>query len=197
MSRQERQNCSVHVEQLFYRNGDGRVVWVDLHDVGHHVPPFLCDGIYVGGVLTVGVLAAFLVSEEKVGLLVPEDAVVAHTGFLDHLFQFRPDGGMTFGVLFSQPGFRYILNANLFIMVLFLLSCNRRVDNVIGRVDVHTAFQVHSSFINDEVCHFVVLLAYCKNSNSMIIGHWVIVRFFGNRVQKNLLGSCLSKRNEV
>ncbi len=82
-------------------------------------------------------------------------------------------------------------------MVLFLLSCNRRVDNVIGRVDVHTAFQVHSSFINDEVCHFVVLLAYCKNSNSMIIGHWVIVRFFGNRVQKNLLGSCLSKRNEV
>lgn len=102
------------MKQLLDGDGDGRVVGVDLHDVGHHVPPFLCDGVYIGGILAVGVLAALLVSEEDVGLFVPEDAVVAHAGLLDHLFQFRPDGGMTFGVLFFTTGFQVHLKCESF-----------------------------------------------------------------------------------
>ena len=104
----------VHVEQLFDGNGDGRVVGVDLHDVSHHIPPFLCDGVHVGSVLAVGVLAALLISEENIGFLVPEDAVVAHAGLLDHLFQLRPDGGMALGILFLTTWFQVHLKSESF-----------------------------------------------------------------------------------
>lgn len=102
------------MKQLLDGDGDGRVVGVDLHDVGHHVPPFLCDRVYIGGILAVGVLAALLVSEEDVGLLVPKDAVVAHAGLLDHLFQFRPDGGMALGILFLTTWFQVHLKSESF-----------------------------------------------------------------------------------
>ena len=90
---------SVHVEKLLEGNGDWRVVGVHLHDVGHHVPPALRDGVHVSGVLRVAVAGTFLVGKEYVGVAVPVDAVVADTLFLDHLFQFGPNGGVPFGVL--------------------------------------------------------------------------------------------------
>ena len=56
-------NCSVHVEELLERYADGRVVLVRIHDVGHHVPPFLRYRVYIGGVLAVGSLGTLLLSE--------------------------------------------------------------------------------------------------------------------------------------
>ena len=91
---------SIQMEDFLDRNGDRRVVGIHFHDVGHHVPPFLRDGIYVACVLTVGVAGAFLIAEEDVSVLVPINAVVAHTGILDHFHQFGPNGGMAAGILF-------------------------------------------------------------------------------------------------
>lgn len=87
-------STSVHVEQLFEWDADRRVVWIDLHYIGHHVPPSLCYGVYVFSVLAVCLLVAFLYSEEDVSLLVPEYAVVADALVLNHLFQLGPYRGM-------------------------------------------------------------------------------------------------------
>ncbi len=91
------------MEELFYRNGDGRIIRIHLHDICHHVPPFLGDWVYMGRVLAVGILTALLVSKEQIGLLVPEDTVIAHALILDHLFQLWPNGCMTLGIFFLTP----------------------------------------------------------------------------------------------
>ena len=44
------------METLVQRYGNGGVVGIDLHDVGHHVQPFLRYRVYIVGVLAVGVL---------------------------------------------------------------------------------------------------------------------------------------------
>lgn len=38
---------SVEMEQFFKRNAYGGVVFVCVHQVGHHVPPFLCYRVNV------------------------------------------------------------------------------------------------------------------------------------------------------
>ena len=91
---------SIHVEKFFQRNADRRIIRIHLHDVCHHIPPFLGDRIHVGGVLAVGIAIAFLNGKEQVGVFVPEDAVVAHTLVLDHLFQLRPNRSVALGVFF-------------------------------------------------------------------------------------------------
>ena len=86
--------------------GDRGVVGVHLHDVGHHVPPFLCNGVHVGSVLTVDIAGAVLITELDIRVFVPIDAVVAYSCLLDHLYQFRPDGGMAAGILFLASRFQ-------------------------------------------------------------------------------------------
>lgn len=96
-------STSIHMEQLLEWYADRRVVWIDLHYIGHHVPPSLCYGVYVFSVLAVCLLVAFLYSEEDVSLLVPEYAVVADTLLLYHLDQFWPNGGVTLFIFFLAP----------------------------------------------------------------------------------------------
>ena len=102
------------VEDFLYGDGYRRVVGIDLHDVGHHVPPFLRYRVYIVGVLAVGVLGALLVGEENVCVLVPENAVVAYACILNHLFQFRPDGSVPLGILFLASGLEEHLKSKSF-----------------------------------------------------------------------------------
>ena len=105
----------IQMEQLFERDTDRAVVLVGIHDVGHHVPPLLRNGIYVGRILAVGFLGALLIGKEQVGLAIPEDAVVADTLiFGDHFLQFRPDGSVTFGILLLASGLEIHLKSKSF-----------------------------------------------------------------------------------
>ena len=88
----------VHVEEFFQWDADRRIIRIHLHDVCHHIPPFLGDRIHIGGVLAVGIAIAFLNGKEQIGVLVPEDAVVAHTLILDHLFQLWPNRSVALGI---------------------------------------------------------------------------------------------------
>lgn len=62
----------IHVEHLGQRDRDGGIVWVDLHDVGHIVPPFLYD-FCVAQILGSGVSLNLLISKQDICLLVPID----------------------------------------------------------------------------------------------------------------------------
>lgn len=73
-------------------NRNGRIVGVHFHDISHHVPPPLGDGIDMSGVLRTTLAATLLITEKEVGVLVPEDTVVADTSLLNHIDQLRPDG---------------------------------------------------------------------------------------------------------
>ena len=92
----------IKVEHFLDRNGDRRVVfWVYLHDVSHHVPPFLRDRIdAIRCVLRVTFTRALLIPEEDIGVFVPKDGIVAYSAVLDHLDEFRPDSGMSLLILF-------------------------------------------------------------------------------------------------
>ena len=59
---------SGQMEHLLQGSRNGGVVWVDLHDVGHHVPPSLGNGVYVGGVLRVTLSCTLLITEKQVGI---------------------------------------------------------------------------------------------------------------------------------
>lgn len=48
------------MEKFFQRDADRRIIRIHLHDVCHHIPPFLGDRIHVGCVLAVGIAVAFL-----------------------------------------------------------------------------------------------------------------------------------------
>ena len=92
----------IKVEHFLDRNGDRRVVFrVYLHDVSHHVPPFLRDRIdAIRCVLRVTFTRALLIPEEDIGVFVPKDGIVAYSAVLDHLDEFRPDSGMSLLILF-------------------------------------------------------------------------------------------------
>ena len=80
-----------HVEALVERDGDGGVVWVDLHDVSHVVPPFLDDGV-AAEILGTFVALDFLIGEQDVGVLVPPDGVVLDAAVGQEFLEFGPDG---------------------------------------------------------------------------------------------------------
>ena len=57
------------MEYLLQGNAHRRVVRMCLHDVSHHVPPPLGDGIDMSGVLRTTLAATFLITEKEVGVL--------------------------------------------------------------------------------------------------------------------------------
>ena len=84
-----------HVEYLFQRNRNRRVVRIHVHDVGHVVPPFFYDRIRAE-ILRTALASLFLNGEQQVRLLVPEDVVVAYAGFFQQFAQFEPDRAVAF-----------------------------------------------------------------------------------------------------
>ena len=64
------------MKHLFKRNGDRRVIGINFHDFCHIVPPLACD--FIGGfcILRVAVAFHFLITEEDIGVFVPEYGVV-------------------------------------------------------------------------------------------------------------------------
>jgi len=109
------------VEEFFQRDAHGRIIWVGIHDISHHIPPLLCDWVHVGCVLAIGVAIAFLNGKEQIGFFVPKDAIVAHSGVLDHLFQFRPYSGVTFGILSLATWFQVHFERKSFHFVFVLI----------------------------------------------------------------------------
>ena len=95
-----------HVEYLFQRNRNRRVVRIHVHDVGHVVPPFLYDRIRAE-ILRTALASLFLNGEQQVRLLVPEDVVVAYAGFFQQFDQFGPDRAVAFFVLYLATGFEF------------------------------------------------------------------------------------------
>ena len=90
------------MEHFLDGNGDGRMIWIGIHDVGHHVPPtlrYLVDAIR-GVLRATGSIGNLLIAIQDVGILIPIDAVVAHTGILDLFRQLGPEGSMALLVLF-------------------------------------------------------------------------------------------------
>ena len=82
------------MENFLHRDRDRRVVRVDLHDVGHHIPPLLGNRVDIGSILAISLLAALLIGKEEIRLLVPEDRVVGDALLLDHLDEFWPNSSV-------------------------------------------------------------------------------------------------------
>ena len=52
--------------------------------------------------MSVSFSLTLLIGKQDIGVFIPEDAVVAHALILNHLFQFRPNGSVPFGILFLE-----------------------------------------------------------------------------------------------
>ena len=102
------------MKYFLQRHGDWRIVGIHLHDVGHHVPPFLRDGVYVVRILRVTLALTLLITKQDVRVLVPIDAVVADAAVLNHLHQLRPDGSMATLVLFLTTWLQVHLKCKTF-----------------------------------------------------------------------------------
>ena len=116
------------MEDFFDWNGDGRVVfWIYLHNISHHVPPFLSDRVDIVRILRTAFALTLLVAKEDIGFLILKDAIVGHTSILNHLYQLRPDGGMAFLILFLTTWFQVHLKSKSFhISIFFLVFINCR-----------------------------------------------------------------------
>ena len=86
------------MENFFDWNGDGRVVfWIYLHNISHHVPPFLGYWVNtIGSVLGVAFALTLLIAKQDVCVLIPINGIVADAAVFYHLHQFWPDGSMAF-----------------------------------------------------------------------------------------------------
>ena len=102
------------MEHLLQRLGYRRVVGVHVHYVGHHVPPFLGDGIHVVGILRVTLACTLLIAKQYIGFLVPINTLVDHATVLNHLYQFGPDGSMPTLVFLFATGFQLHLKCKSF-----------------------------------------------------------------------------------
>ena len=118
------------MENFLQGSGNGRVVGVHFHDVSHHVPPPLGDGIDMSGVLRTTLAATLLITEKEVGVLVPENTVVADTSLLDHIDQLRPDGCVAAFVLHLATRLELHLESKSFhVLVLFYGLVERHLDD--------------------------------------------------------------------
>ena len=102
------------MEEFGKGNRDRRIVGIHFHDIGHHVPPALGDGIHIVGVLRTAFALTLLIGKEDVGVFVPVDAVVAHALILDHLFEFGPNGIMPLFVFLLKAWFEEHLECKTF-----------------------------------------------------------------------------------
>ena len=86
------------MEDFFDWNGDRRVVfWIYLHNISHHVPPFLGYRVNtIGSVLGVAFALTLLIAKQDVCVLIPINGIVADAAVFYHLHQFWPDGSMAF-----------------------------------------------------------------------------------------------------
>lgn len=82
-----------HVEDFGQRNAYGRIIRIDLHDVGHVVPPLLHDAVATH-VLGRSGSAYLLAGIKHIGIPVPEDGVIRNPIIGQQLFQLRPYLGM-------------------------------------------------------------------------------------------------------
>lgn len=91
-------------ENLPQRNGDGRIVGIDLHDVAHVAPPFPNHGI-VAHLLRGTFAADLLIGEQHEGVGIVKNRVIANAALFEQLFHFGPKASVAFFVFRLAAGF--------------------------------------------------------------------------------------------
>ena len=86
------------MEYFFYRNSNRRIVfWIYLHNISHHVPPFLGYWVNaIGSVLCVAFALTLLIAKQNICVFIPIYGIVADATIFYHFYQFRPNGSMAF-----------------------------------------------------------------------------------------------------
>lgn len=131
------------MEDFGERLENRHVVGVDLHEVGHVVPPFLNDlEIFqaVGGV----VVSQFLKRKERQAFLVEVDGIIKDSGVTVRLGELRPDFVVALFVFIDDTGFEFhfksIANHQAFPSFLVPIQQAADANHTTVAISIHSLF---------------------------------------------------------